>query len=47
MTAAHFPDFAAFETLAAGVDLVPVYRRLVSDTLTPVSAYCQIGRAHV
>jgi anthranilate synthase component 1 len=39
---AHFPEFAAFETLAAGVDLVPVYRRLVSDTLTPVSAYCRL-----
>ena len=24
------------------MDLVPVYRRLVSDTLTPVSAYCRL-----
>jgi anthranilate synthase component 1 len=39
---AHFPDFATFEPLASGMDLVPVYRRLVSDTLTPVSAYCRL-----
>ena len=38
----HFPDFAAFEQLAQGMNLVPVYRRLVSDTLTPVSAYCRL-----
>ena len=39
---AHFPDFSVFETLASGVDLVPIYRRLVSDTLTPVSAFCRL-----
>ncbi len=35
----HFPDFETFRELADGVDLVPVYRRLVSDSLTPVSAF--------
>ena len=39
---AHFPDFASFEQLAQGMNLVPVYRRLVSDTLTPVSAFCRL-----
>ena len=39
---AHLPDFVTFEPLAAGFDLVPVYRRLVSDTLTPVSAFCRL-----
>ena len=39
---AHYPDFMTFESLAKGVDLVPVYRRMVSDTLTPVSAYCRL-----
>ena len=39
---AHFPNLVTFESLAADVDLVPVYRRLVSDTLTPVSAYCRL-----
>lgn len=39
----HAPPFAEFQTLAADKDLVPVYRRLVSDTLTPVSAYCRLG----
>ncbi len=40
----YFPDDNLFESLAAGVDLVPVYRQLVGDTLTPVSAYCKIQR---
>jgi len=35
----HFPEFATFEKLAGGVQLVPVYRRLLGDTLTPVSAF--------
>src|SRR5579872_4935768 len=38
----YFPEFESFQQLAAGGDLVPVYRQLVSDTLTPVSAYCRI-----
>lgn len=36
---AHFPTFERFQTLAEGVHLVPVYRRLTGDTLTPVSAF--------
>ncbi|MBQ15826.1 MAG: anthranilate synthase component I [Planctomycetaceae bacterium] len=40
---AHLPDFNGFCELAEGSGLVPVYRRLVSDTLTPVSAYCRIA----
>ena len=35
----HYPDFQTFEQLAANADFVPVYRRLVSDSLTPVSAF--------
>src|SRR5207253_7172933 len=38
----YFPDFESFQRLAGKSDLVPVYRQLVSDTLTPVSAYCRI-----
>jgi anthranilate synthase component 1 len=38
----HFPDFATFRKLAAGVELVPVYRRLLADALTPVSAFHKI-----
>src|SRR5215203_2269486 len=34
----YLPDFAAFCRHAGGKKLVPVYRRLVSDALTPVSA---------
>ncbi|WP_010587941.1 anthranilate synthase component I [Schlesneria paludicola] len=40
--AAYTPDFATFRQLAAGARYVPVFRRLVSDTLTPVSAYCRL-----
>ncbi|MEK6248532.1 MAG: anthranilate synthase component I, partial [Planctomycetales bacterium] len=38
----HLPDFKTFRGLARDVDLVPVYRRLVSDSLTPVSAFHKI-----
>lgn len=38
----HYPDFATFERLAHGVQLVPVYRRLLGDALTPVSAFHRI-----
>ncbi|MCE5301514.1 MAG: anthranilate synthase component I [Planctomycetaceae bacterium] len=39
MTTFHYPDFKTFEQLAVDGGLVPVYRRLVSDSLTPVSAF--------
>ena len=35
----HFPSFETFCDLAVDVQMVPVYRRLTSDTLTPVSAF--------
>ena len=38
-SAPHYPDFETFEKLAEGADLVPVYRRLLSDALTPVTAF--------
>ncbi len=38
-TAVYYPDFETFQGLAAGAPLVPVYRRLVSDSLTPVTAF--------
>lgn len=39
---AHFPDFATFSKLAETADYVPVYRRVLSDVLTPVSAFHKI-----
>lgn len=36
------PTFAEFAELARTFNLVPVYRQLVGDTLTPVSAFCKI-----
>ncbi|MBI3836593.1 MAG: anthranilate synthase component I [Planctomycetia bacterium] len=38
----YSPDFATFCSLAAGVQLVPVYRRRLGDALTPVSAFHKI-----
>jgi anthranilate synthase component 1 len=38
----HHPDFATFSKLAATADYVPVYRRVLSDVLTPVSAFHKI-----
>src|SRR3954469_79920 len=38
----HLPAFATFSKLAATADYVPVYRRVLSDVLTPVSAFHKI-----
>lgn len=37
----HSPSFAEFQKLAPQGQLIPVYRMLYSDTLTPVSAFCK------
>src|SRR6266480_7473049 len=36
------PSLDEFMELARTASLVPVYRRLTGDTLTPVSAFCKI-----
>lgn len=41
------PSFNAFSQLSAGVDFVPVYRRLVSDTLTPVTGFHHLDEGAV
>ena len=38
----HRPSFEEFVELARGATVVPVYRQLIGDTLTPVSAFCKI-----
>src|SRR5712671_3865536 len=38
----HHPPFDEFVRLASQGNLVPVYRQLTGDTLTPVSAFCKI-----
>ncbi len=38
----HRPLFSEFTAFAASYTVVPVYRQLVADTLTPVSAFCKI-----
>lgn len=35
----HLPDLATFTRLAAEYSIIPVYRRLLSDALTPLSAF--------
>ncbi len=40
----HYPDLATFEKLAASARLVPVYRRLMADSLTPVSAFHKLDQ---
>ncbi|MSR30779.1 MAG: anthranilate synthase component I [Gemmataceae bacterium] len=39
----HQPSFDSFKELANAFTLVPVYRQLVADTLTPVSAFYKIA----
>src|SRR5437762_13170177 len=38
----HHPSLEQFTELARHANLVPVYRQLIGDTLTPVSAFCMI-----
>src|SRR5205807_3605470 len=38
----YLPSFDEFAELAGSASLVPVYRQLVGDSLTPVSAFCKI-----
>src|SRR5229473_1028825 len=38
----HRPSFEEFVELAREASVVPVYRQLIGDTLTPVSAFCKI-----
>lgn len=42
----YFPDFATFADLARSHTMVPVYRQLLGDTLTPVTAFTQIDEGH-
>ncbi len=41
----HYPSFGDFQVLARGHNVVPVYRQLLADTLTPVSAFQKLGGA--
>ncbi len=38
----HRPSFEEFAELARQATLVPIYRQLLNDTLTPVTAFCKI-----
>lgn len=38
----HYPSYDEFVNLARQSTMVPVYRQLIGDTLTPVSAFCKV-----
>ncbi len=40
----YFPDIESFRTAARQHDLIPVYRQLLGDHLTPVTAFEVLGR---
>ena len=40
----YFPDFPGFALAAANADIVPIYRQLLADHLTPVTAFEVLGR---
>jgi len=40
----HTPDYKTFRKLASKGNVVPVYRQLLSDTLTPVLAFHKVAR---
>src|SRR5256714_15451518 len=40
----YFPDIDTFKAAAQGADVVPVYRQLLADRLTPVTAFEVLGR---
>ena len=40
----HYPDFVEFERLSGLASCVPVYRQLMADGLTPVSAFQRLHR---
>jgi len=40
----YFPDLPAFSEAARHADIVPVFRQLLADRLTPVSAFELLGR---
>ena len=39
----YYPDLEGFKQLAAKGNIVPIYRQLFADTLTPVSAFQKIS----
>src|SRR6267378_6243099 len=36
------PSYEEYAELARNASVVPIYRQLIGDTLTPVSAFCKI-----
>ncbi|NUO07446.1 MAG: anthranilate synthase component I [Candidatus Brocadia sp.] len=45
MTHRYYPSFEVFKQLASRGNIIPVYRQMFADTLTPVSAFQKISDA--
>ena len=43
MNPSYFPSYPEFKKRAKGARIVPIYRQLIADTLTPVSAFQKLG----
>ena len=41
----HYPDRAEFKKLAQDFNLIPIYREIVADVDTPVSAFSKLGES--
>ena len=39
----YYPDFETFRKLADRGNLIPVYREILADTITPVTALANLG----
>jgi anthranilate synthase component 1 len=39
----HYPDIAEFKRLSEKGNLIPVYREILADTFTPVTAFLRLG----
>jgi anthranilate synthase component I len=39
----HYPDLSEFKKLAENGNLIPVYREILADTYTPVTAFIKLG----
>src|SRR5512139_2388614 len=39
----HYPDIAEFKRLSEKGNLIPVYREILADTYTPVTAFLKLG----
>ena len=44
MSTSYTPSFASFQEVAGQGNVIPIYRELLMDRETPVSAFLKLGR---